>query len=100
MDDNRAHYRKLRDQALEQRGVKIENQNPKHPIVENLQGLFERNADAHGVARGNAGLPNNNEGLGFDPRNRDNYDHMDKNPGSFKVVERFSPKLGPGRDDD
>jgi hypothetical protein len=55
--DNRVHYRKLRDQALEHLGVKIENQNPQYPVAEELNGLFERNADSHreSFGRGKSG---------------------------------------------
>jgi hypothetical protein len=58
-EDNRSHYRKLRDRVLEHLGIKIANQNPQYPVVEELNGLFERNADSHrdSFRRGNSGPP-------------------------------------------
>jgi hypothetical protein len=104
MDDNRADYRNRRDQALEDRGVKIENHQPQHPVIDGLRGLFDHTAYSHRNSAqqrgGNAGPPNNAADLGFDRRGRDAYDHdhMAKNPGMWKTVNEFSNKFR--RDDD
>jgi hypothetical protein len=103
MDDYASH-REQRHQALEDRGVKIENRQPQHPVVNGLGGIFEHTANSHrnSVQRGgNAGPPSNAADLGFDRRGRDAYDHdhMAKNPGMWKTVKEFSNKFFRSDDD-
>jgi hypothetical protein len=47
MEDNYATHRNRRNEICEQRGYKIENAHPKHPVIDGLGGLLERTANAH-----------------------------------------------------
>jgi hypothetical protein len=65
MEDNRAHYRNLRNEVLEQRGIKVENANPKHTRIDGLGGLLERSADAHQKAAQQRRLPDGTDPSSF-----------------------------------
>jgi hypothetical protein len=95
-------HRDRRDQALADRGLKIENATPRFP---QLDGKFSRDLASTQTAHrggGNAGLPSNSAGLGFDRRNSDNYGNGSYHPADsrsgYKIVEQFSERLR--RDED
>jgi hypothetical protein len=83
-------YQKKLDEALDRRGVRIENSNPWFPQVSNPRSLFEQSADAQrdDARRDGAGLPNNNETLGYDPRGG-NVDTPATNPKGWTHVDTF-----------
>jgi hypothetical protein len=100
-----ANHRNQRNQIFEDRYGKIENRNPQHPALGGLNGLLKDTARTHrdsvrGGGGADRGVPNNSADLGFDRRGRDAYDDMGKNPGSYKIVDNFSPKIRPPRDDE
>jgi hypothetical protein len=69
--DDYANHRNQRNQIFEDRGGKIENRQPQHPVIESLNGLLKDTARAHrDSARGGGagrGVPTNSADLGYDP---------------------------------